>query len=143
MRIQLALNVKNINDAIEYYSKMFGVEPHKTRAGYANYSIDDPSLKLVLFENPNANENLNHLGVEVFTSDDIDDSSKRFDDAGILQSIQTDSTCCHAEQDKVWTKDKQNLSWEWYLIKDDNPSDSKRDESECCSDTSEPSKACC
>ena len=84
MRLQLALNVKNLDSAIAYYSKMFDTEPHKIRKGYANFAIDNPALKLVLFENPDADESLNHLGVELFDSDDIGKTSKRFEDAGIL-----------------------------------------------------------
>ena len=76
MRLQLALNVKNLDSAIAYYSKMFDAEPHKIRKGYANFAIDKPALKLVLFENPDAEEHLNHLGVELFDSSDIEKTSK-------------------------------------------------------------------
>ena len=127
MRLQLALNVKNLDSAIAYYSKMFDSEPHKIRKGYANFAIDNPALKLVLFENPDADEHLNHLGVELFDSSDIEKTSKRFEDAGILGSVHTESVCCHAGQDKVWTKDETDLSWEWYIIKDDNPFEANHD----------------
>ena len=143
MRVQLALNVKNLDSAIAYYSKMFNTEPHKIRKGYANFAIDNPALKLVLFENPNADEQLNHLGVELFDSSDIEKTSKRFKAAGILGSVQTDSVCCHAEQDKVWTKDDSGLSWEWYIVKDDNLVDANHDASQCCSDAQEQKNACC
>ena len=143
MRLQLALNVKNLDSAITYYSKMFNVEPHKIRKGYANFAIEEPPLKLVLFENPNANEHLNHLGVEVFEPDDIEKTHKRFDDAGILGSVQMDSVCCHAEQNKIWSKVETDLSWEWYIINDENPLDAKYDESQCCSNVAEETSACC
>lgn len=131
MRLQLALNVKNLDSAITYYSKMFDVTPHKIQKGYANFAIANPPLKLVLFENPDANEHLNHLGVELFNSHEVESTSKRFEDAGILGSLQTDTVCCHAGQDKVWSKDEVNLNWEWYIIKDDNPQDANHDESMC------------
>ncbi len=134
MRLQLALNVKNLDSAIAFYSKMFDAAPHKIRNGYANFAINNPALKLVLFENPDADQQLNHLGVEVFDSSDIEKASKRFENAGILGSVQMDSVCCHAEQDKVWAKDENDLDWEWYLIKDDNPRDANQDASRCCSD---------
>ena len=143
MRLQLALNVKNLNSAIDYYSKMFDAEPHKIRDGYANFEIDNPSLKLVLFENSDADEHLNHLGVELFNSSDIEKTSKRFEDAGILGRVQTDTDCCHAGQDKVWTKDETDLSWEWYIIKDDNPLEANHGASQCCSDVPEQKTACC
>ncbi len=144
MRMQLALNVKNLDAAITYYSKMFDTEPHKIRKGYANFAIDNPALKLVLFENPSASEHLNHLGVELSTQDQVSQSQKRFDDAGILGSVQTDSICCHAGQDKVWTASDTDLSWEWYIINDDNPEQKiDLDESQCCSDMTEENTACC
>ena len=123
MRLQLALNVENLDQAISFYSAMFDTKPHKIRPGYANFAIDDPALKLVLFENPNARAPLNHVGVELFDPRDIGTTSKRFENAGILGSVETDSVCCHAEQDKVWTTDKSGLSWEWYMIKDDDPNE--------------------
>lgn len=143
MRLQLALNVKNLDAAIAYYSKMFDVEPHKTRVGYANFEIDEPALKLVLFENPNADEQLNHLGVEMFEPKDIEKIHKRFEDAEILGSVQEESVCCHAEQDKIWSIGESSLSWEWYIIKDDDPLDAKQDESQCCSTVTEQTSACC
>ena len=143
MRLQLALNVKDLDSAVAYYTKMFGVAPHKTRAGYANFAVDQPPLKLVLFENPAADEQLNHVGVEIFDAEDIEKTRIRFEDAGILGSVQTDSLCCHAEQDKIWSKDEANLGWEWYMIKDDNPGDAKQDERLCCNKPAEPTSACC
>ena len=144
MRLQLALNVKDLEKAIAYYSKMFGTKPHKIRKGFANFAIDNPALKLVLFENPDADENLNHLGVELSDPDEIELSEKRFSDAGILGSVQTDTVCCHAGQDKVWTKSDTDLSWEWYIIKNDNPDlEKSHDASTCCADASEQKAARC
>ena len=121
MRLQLALNVRDIDEAVAYYGKLFDAEPHKRRPGYANFAISRPPLKLALFENPNAAERLNHLGVEVFESDEIDDQARRLDAAGILHEVEQDTTCCHATQDKLWSKEPQGLSWEWYRITDDAP----------------------
>ena len=133
MRIQLALNVKDLDKAVDFYSRLFGAEPHKRRPGYANFAIEDPALKLVLFENPNAGERLNHLGVEVFDSDEVEDAARRLGDAGILTEVQRDETCCHATQDKVWSNEPQGLRWEWYRITDDAPaSQASAPASRCC-----------
>lgn len=119
MRVQLALNVRDLDEAIDYYSKLFAARPHKVKDGYANFAIDDPPLKLVLFENPDASERLNHLGVETFAQAAVDDAVERFTSAGIAEKIQADTVCCYARQSKVWSHDPQGMRWEWYRIKDD------------------------
>ncbi|MCG8694028.1 MAG: VOC family protein [Minwuiales bacterium] len=135
MRLQLALNVRNLDEAVDYYGKLFDVEPHKRRSGYANFAIEQPPLKLVLFENEQAAERLNHLGVEVFDDAQVDDAAKRFAEAGILNEVQRDETCCHATQDKAWSHEPQGLRWEWYRITDDNPEARRRPEGTvCCSE---------
>ena len=121
MRLQLALNVRDLKEAVEYYSKLFAVKPHKLREGYANFAIDKPPLKLVLFENPEADERLNHLGVEVFDDAEIASATTRFEAAGILPEVQRGKTCCHATQNKVWAAEPQGLRWEWYRVADDDP----------------------
>ena len=121
MRLQLALNVANLEEAVAYYSKLFGAEPHKRRPGYANFAIEKPPLKLVLFENPGAAERLNHLGVEVFDPLELKSAEQRLDGAGVLTKTEHQSTCCHATQDKVWSHEPQGLRWEWYQITDDDP----------------------
>ncbi len=123
MRLQLALNVRDLDEAVDYYGKLFGVKPHKRRAGYANFAIENPPLKLVLFENPAADERLNHLGVEVLGQSELDGAVKRLMAADILYQEQTETTCCHATQNKAWSKEPQGLSWEWYRITDDDPVD--------------------
>ncbi len=119
MRVQLALNVENIDDAVAYYQKLFGVAPHKRRDGYANFAIAEPPLKLVLFESAAASERLNHLGVEVESEDEVEEALHRLDEAGIMATVQKDTICCHAKQDKVWTTAQDGVSWEWYHITDD------------------------
>ena len=121
MRLQLALNVRDLKEAVDYYSKLFDTQPHKIRDGYANFAIDRPPLKLVLFENSNAPERLNHLGVEAFDAADVEAVAARLDAAGIDAEVQRNKTCCHATQNKVWTREPQGLRWEWYQITDDNP----------------------
>ena len=120
MRVQLALNVENLDAAIDYYSKLFGAKVNKRKPGYANFAIDEPPLKLVLLEVPGAAERLNHLGVEVFEQGDVDAAIARLSAAGIAGKIEVDSTCCHAVQNKVWSSDPQGARWEFYRVLTDS-----------------------
>jgi hypothetical protein len=144
MRLQLALNVRNIDEAVEYYAKLFATAPHKRRTGYANFAIDHPPLKLVLFENPDATERLNHLGVEVFAAAEVEAAGRRLADAGIADQVEQSVTCCHATQDKVWSREPQGLQWEWYRITDDAPTRTDAGQASACggSRTTE-SGVCC
>lgn len=149
MRLQLALNVRDIDEAVAYYGKLFGAEPHKRRPGYANFAIAMPPLKLVLFENPNATERLNHLGVEILEPAQLRAQSQRLQKAGILDEVERETLCCHATQDKMWSHEPQGLSWEWYRITDDNPGEGSDQAPEdlaaaCCAggDSAE-SDVCC
>ncbi len=120
MRLQLALNVKNLEEAIDFYSKMFGASVNKRKPGYANFAIDDPPLKLVLFESEDASERLNHLGVEVFDGEHVKQAGTRLEQAGIATLVEDETTCCYAVQDKVWAEDPQGMRWEWYKIIEDS-----------------------
>ena len=142
MRLQLALNVRNLDEAIGFYSKFFNTQPRKVRKGYANFAIESPPLKLVLFENPGAAERLNHLGVEVFTPEEVEAGRQRFSAAGILDDVEDGVVCCHATQDKIWANEPQGLQWEWYRVTDDNPVQ-QGDQSACCSGTEKSNTAVC
>ena len=120
-RLQLALNVAELDSAIDFYSQMFRTEPHKVRSGYANFEVADPPLKLVLIENPSASAPLNHLGVEVETSTVVHSETQRFGELGLDLEIEDGVVCCHAEQDKVWLNDPSGTRWEVYTITDDQP----------------------
>ena len=130
MRLQLALNVKDLELAVDYYSRLFGAKPHKRRPGYANFAIDDPALKLVLFENPDASERINHLGVETNSQDELDGAIERLTDAGIAGQREDNTTCCHATQNKIWSSEPDGIDWEWYRITDDAPAAAPK--SACC-----------
>jgi catechol 2,3-dioxygenase-like lactoylglutathione lyase family enzyme len=119
MRIQLALNVENLDEAIEFYSKLFDTKVHKRKPGYANFAVERPPLKLVLFENPGAAERLNHLGVEVFDDDDVRAATERLKAADLADSVEDEQTCCYATQNKVWARDPQGMPWEFYRIVED------------------------
>ena len=117
-RVQLALNVPNLDDAVEFYSRLFATEPAKRKPGYANFAIADPPLKLVLFEKTGADSRLNHLGVEVETSSDVRAHQARLTRVG-LDSIEESGTCCFAKQDKVWV-DAPDGGWEIYAVVEDS-----------------------
>jgi catechol 2,3-dioxygenase-like lactoylglutathione lyase family enzyme len=120
MRIQLALNVSNLEEAIAFYGKMFGVPVNKRKPGYANFAIDHPPLKLVLFETPGAPERLNHLGVEVFEDEQVTAATDRLKAAGLVDRVEDEATCCYATQSKVWAKDPDGARWEWYRVLEDS-----------------------
>ena len=120
MRIQLALNVRDLEAAIDFYSKMFDVPVHKRRPGYANFVVDQPPLKLVLFQLPDAPERLNHLGVEVFDDEDVTVATERLKSAGLEHLVEDETTCCYAKQNKVWASEPDGMRWEWYRIIEDS-----------------------
>jgi catechol 2,3-dioxygenase-like lactoylglutathione lyase family enzyme len=125
-RVQLALNVSDLDAAVSFYSKLFGAEPAKREAGYANFAIAEPPLKLVLIENPEARGAgvagaLNHLGVEVATRDEVAQATGRLADAGLAPDPQDEVTCCYAVQDKAWVSDPDGAPWEVYTVLADAP----------------------
>ena len=101
-RVQLALNVNDIDEAVTFYSKLFGAEPAKRRPGYANFAIAEPPLKLVLLENPGQGGSLNHLGIEVPDTGAVDAEQTRLAATGLDLADERDTTCCYAKQDKFW-----------------------------------------
>jgi hypothetical protein len=117
-RLQLALNVPDIDAAVDHYTKLFATEPNKRKPGYANFAIDDPPLKLVLFENPDAESRLNHLGVEVMSTDEVAAHQARLT-AGGLAPVEENGTCCFAKQEKVWV-DGPDGAWEIYAVLEDS-----------------------
>src|SRR3954469_4541399 len=116
-RVQLALNVENIDDAVAFYSKLFGTEPAKIQAGYANFAVANPPLKLVLLENAGQGGTLNHLGVEVELTDVVDAEQTRLADVGLASVDERGTTCCYAKQDKFWVEGAPSGErWEIYTV---------------------------
>ncbi len=162
-RVQLALNVADLEASIAFYSAMFGVEPHKRRPGYANFAVAEPPLKLVLIETSEETRGtgttgaLNHLGVEVASVDDVAAARERFAQAGLAAFDENDTTCCYALQDKVWVQDPHGAGWEYYTVKDENPAEPRDaddrpvptlQQAGCCTEPAgsahrEPAEACC
>jgi catechol 2,3-dioxygenase-like lactoylglutathione lyase family enzyme len=115
-RVQLALNVDNLDEAITFYAKLFNTEPAKRKPGYANFAIADPPLKLVLLENPGQGGTLNHLGVEVESSEVVHAEIARLTAAGMFTEEEIGTTCCFATQDKVWVSGPGGERWEVYTV---------------------------
>ncbi len=115
-RVQLALNVDDLEQAVEFYSTLFGTEPAKRKPGYANFAVAEPPLKLVLIENPGHGGSVNHLGVEVESSEKVHAEIARLSDAGLFTEEQIATTCCFATQDKVWVTGPSKERWEVYTV---------------------------
>lgn len=121
-RVQLALNVGNLEEAIGFYSEMFGCEPAKIRPGYANFAIDNPPLKLVLIEGRGTPGTMNHVGVEVESAEEVGEAITNAARHQRPHDVHESETCCYAVQDKVWVHGPE-LSWEWYTVLEDAPND--------------------
>jgi catechol 2,3-dioxygenase-like lactoylglutathione lyase family enzyme len=132
-RVQLALRVPDLPASIAFYSKLFATEPAKLRDGYANFTITDPPLKLVLVQGaPDVDTRLDHLGVEVATTDAVHDATARLTDEGLTTDVENDTTCCYALQDKVWVHGPGQEPWEVYVVKADADSMTGQKHSACC-----------
>jgi predicted enzyme related to lactoylglutathione lyase len=134
-RIQLALNVNDLDQAIAFYSKLFNTEPAKIRPGYANFAVAEPPLKLILMELPGQGGSINHLGVEVPDVDTVDAEQTRLADAGLASIDERGTTCCYAQQDKFWVEGAPNGErWEVYTVLADSPTFSAQEPNgnTCC-----------
>ena len=148
-RVQLALNVSDLDAAIGFYSKLFHAEPAKVRPGYANFAIADPPLKLVLIEGQSTPGTLNHLGVEVESPEAVASANARLRDEGLSCATEDEVSCCYAVQDKVWVDAPDGEPWEIYTVLADveMPAGELRSQdpgaSLCCSDAVESAARCC
>ena len=115
-RTQLALNVDDLDEAVTFYSKLFNAQPAKRKPGYANFALTEPPLKLVLIENPGHGGTLNHLGVEVETSEQVHQEIARLSGEGLFTDEEIGTTCCFAMQDKVWVSGPGGERWEVYTV---------------------------
>ena len=149
-RVQLALNVVDLDAAIEFYSRLFATEPAKVRPGYANFAITEPPLKLVLIEGHGEPGTLNHLGVEVASTAEVDAARSRLRDAGLAPAAEENVSCCYAVQDKVWVDAPDGEPWEIYTVLGDvemvpgslRAVDPDADAA-CCSAAPESAARCC
>lgn len=153
-RMQLALNVDDLGAAVDFYTKLFGVAPAKLKPGYANFAVAAPPLKLVLMENPGQGGTINHLGVEVDSSEKVHAEIARLTGEGLFTEEEINTTCCFATQDKVWVGGPNGERWEVYTVLADSESfgtspnllsDNESGEGVCCGGSSgdQTQTACC
>ena len=134
--VQLALRVSDLEGSVQFYAKLFGSEPAKRRPGYANFAIEEPPLKLVLIEGePEQPTVMDHLGVEVFSADEVTAAAKRLTESGLVTLTEDNTECCYALQDKVWVQGPGKEPWEVYVVKADADKLDKATDSECCCGT--------
>jgi catechol 2,3-dioxygenase-like lactoylglutathione lyase family enzyme len=147
-RVQLALNVDDLEQAVAFYSTLFRTEPAKRKPGYANFAVAEPPLKLVLIENPGQGGSLNHLGVEVGSTEVVEAETQRLASAGLV-TLPESGTCCYAQQDKVWVEGPGKERWEVYTVLTDSDTffgeAATAQEAGCCgtSDDKAETAACC
>ena len=115
MRLQLALNVTDLDAAIDFYTRMFGVGPAKRKPGYANFAIEQPPLKLVLFEGEGESGTINHLGVETESAAEVMAAEARLSESGLDTTGVDDTVCCYAEKTETWVHGPDGTRWEWYV----------------------------
>jgi catechol 2,3-dioxygenase-like lactoylglutathione lyase family enzyme len=149
-RVQLALNVDDLEASIDFYSKLFDTAPAKRREGYANFAIESPPLKLVLVEGHGAPGSLNHLGVEVETTEEVGAATKRLSDEGLATATEDEVSCCFAVQDKVWVDAPDGEPWEIYTVLADvehAPGELRTvapsEDALCCASAPESEARCC
>ena len=131
-RVQLALNVTDLDAAVDFYTRLFGEKPAKLKSDYANFAIAEPPLKLVLIAGDGEGGTLNHLGVEVETSDDVAKANQRLEEENLEMALENNSACCYARQDKVWVQDPDKAPWEIYTALDDVEQLEKAGNAGCC-----------
>jgi catechol 2,3-dioxygenase-like lactoylglutathione lyase family enzyme len=149
-RVQLALNVADLDAAVEFYAKLFATEPAKRRPGYANFAVQEPPLKLVLIEGSGVPGTLNHLGVEVGSTDEVAVAANRLRDVGLATAVEDSVSCCFAVQDKVWVDAPDGEPWEIYTVLGDaeHPAGELRSvapgqDALCCAAAPESAARCC
>jgi catechol 2,3-dioxygenase-like lactoylglutathione lyase family enzyme len=134
LKAHLALNVRNVEQSIEFYRKMLGLEPSKVRPGYAKFDVHNPPLNLTLNQAAFAERGaLSHLGIQLSSTDDVLQTRQRWAEAGLLTRDEMQTNCCYATQDKTWVQDPDGNEWEAFVVLKDNLETS----SLCCA-TSEP-----
>ncbi len=144
-RVQLALRVADLEAAVDFYSRLFDAVPAKRRPGYANFALAEPPLKLVLLEGePGETTRMDHLGVEVASTDEVTAATGRLADTGLATRVEEDTTCCYAVQDKVWVTGPGGEPWEIYVVKGDaRPDLEGHTEVETDTGKAAPAAACC
>lgn len=136
LKPHLAINVRNLEASIEFYKKMFGVEPSKVRTGYAKFDVARPALNFTLNQVPFGERGaLSHLGIQVATTEDVLAVRTSWEELGLTPRDELQTTCCYALQDKAWVTDPDGNEWEVFVVLEDNLSEAKNDDATCCTPT--------
>jgi catechol 2,3-dioxygenase-like lactoylglutathione lyase family enzyme len=143
-RLQLALNVDDLEESIAFYSRLFGTEPAKVKPGYANFAVAEPPLKLVLIESAGSGGSLNHLGVEVPDTSVVEAEQERLAGLGLAAIEERDTVCCYARQDKFWVEGAPNGElWEVYTVLEDSSTFGGETDAQCCGGGQAEAEPCC
>lgn len=136
LKAHLALNVANVDNSIEFYKKMLGIEPSKVRTGYAKFDVQNPPLNLTLnqgaFQGKGA---LSHMGIQVSTTEDVIALREQWKESGLVPREEMQTTCCYALQDKAWVNDPDGNEWEVFVVLEDNLAEAKSNDATCCTPT--------
>jgi catechol 2,3-dioxygenase-like lactoylglutathione lyase family enzyme len=136
LKAHLAINVRDVAASIEFYKKMFGIEPSKVRTGYAKFDMQNPPLNFTLNQVPFHGQGaLSHLGIQVATTEDVVEMKTRWEQAGLVPREEMQTTCCYALQDKAWVNDPDGNEWEVFVVLEDNFSEARSDDASCCTPT--------
>lgn len=136
LKPHLAINVSDVEASIEFYRKMFGIEPSKVRTGYAKFDVESPGLNFTLNQVPFQGRGaLSHLGIQVGGTDDVNAIRNTWEAKGLIPRDEKQTTCCYALQDKAWVTDPDGNEWEVFAVLQDNLSEAKSNDASCCTPT--------
>ena len=136
LKPHLAINVRDVEASIDFYKKMFGIEPSKVRTGYAKFDVQSPALNFTLNQVPFGERGaLSHLGIQVATTEDVKAIRTNWEERGLLPRDEMQTTCCYALQDKAWVSDPDGNEWEVFVVLKDNLSEARSNEATCCTPT--------
>ena len=136
LKAHLAINVRDAAISVEFYKKMFGIEPSKVRTGYAKFDMQNPPLNFTLNQAPFEGQGaLSHLGIQVAATEDVVEMKSRWENAGLVPREEMQTTCCYALQDKAWVNDPDGNEWEVFVVLEDNLVEAKSNDASCCTPT--------
>lgn len=138
MKTHISLNVSDVRQSVEFYSKMLGVAPLKNKKDYAKFDIANPPLNLTMNQtNFERGGSLSHLGLQVETSAEVLEMSKRWAENGLVTMDEMQTDCCYALQDKTWVADPDGNRWEVFVVLE-NTEEKDISASACCAPTTAP-----
>ena len=134
LKVHVSLNVRNVQNSIDFYRRMLGIEPSKVRTGYAKFDVANPPVNLALNEVPNLTGPgaLSHLGIQLRSTEDVLAMREQWAEAGLVTRDEMQTDCCYATQDKTWVHDPDGNEWEAFVVLEDNLPETKSAASACC-----------